>query len=181
MKTNSRTEKFVFADEFSRSSHVWKCLAWTLVWWSVYEMNLSKQHQLFKIIRRGYSTAGPIFEKIAKKNQTEFLPFSAFLTDSFGRQHDYLRISLTEKCNLRCQYCMPEEGVDLTAKQNLLSSDELIQLADIFVQEGVKKIRLTGGEPLVRPDVIGVHFVKVKFGQTSHHCDLFSFSVFLFF
>lgn len=66
---------------------------------------------------------------------------------------------------------MPEEGVDLTAKQNLLSSDELIQLADIFVQEGVKKIRLTGGEPLVRPDVIGVHFVKVKFGQTSHHCD----------
>jgi len=47
---------------------------------------------------------------------------------------------------------MPEEGVDLTAKKNLLSSDELIQLADIFVQEGVKKIRLTGGEPLVRPD-----------------------------
>ena len=132
-------------------------------------MNLSKQHHLFKIIRRGLST-GPIIEKIVKKNQTEFLPFSAFLTDSFGRQHDYLRISLTEKCNLRCQYCMPEEGVDLTAKKNLLSSDELIQLADIFVQEGVKKIRLTGGEPLVRPDVIGVHFVKVKFRYFMKNC-----------
>ena len=65
---------------------------------------------------------------------------------------------------------MPEEGVDLTAKKNLLSSDELIQLADIFVQEGVKKIRLTGGEPLVRPDVIGVHFVKVKFRYFMKNC-----------
>ncbi|XP_072266099.1 molybdenum cofactor biosynthesis protein 1 isoform X2 [Pyxicephalus adspersus] len=84
------------------------------------------------------------------------LPFSAFLTDSFGRQHRYLRISLTEKCNLRCQYCMPEEGVPLTPKGDLLSTQEILTLARLFVQEGVDKIRLTGGEPLIRPDVVDI-------------------------
>ncbi|XP_077138138.1 molybdenum cofactor biosynthesis protein 1 isoform X2 [Ranitomeya variabilis] len=84
------------------------------------------------------------------------LPFSAFLTDSFGRQHSYLRISLTEKCNLRCQYCMPEEGVKLTPKSDLLSAPEILALAKLFVQEGVDKIRLTGGEPLIRPDVVDI-------------------------
>ncbi|XP_061480906.1 molybdenum cofactor biosynthesis protein 1 isoform X2 [Rhineura floridana] len=83
-------------------------------------------------------------------------PFSAFLTDGFGRQHNYLRISLTEKCNLRCQYCMPEEGVQLTPKSELLSPEEIITLARLFVKEGVDKIRLTGGEPLIRPDVVDI-------------------------
>ncbi|XP_015212616.1 molybdenum cofactor biosynthesis protein 1 isoform X2 [Lepisosteus oculatus] len=83
-------------------------------------------------------------------------PFSAFLTDRFGRQHRYLRISLTEKCNLRCQYCMPEEGVKLTPRSQLLSTAEVLALARLFVQEGVEKIRLTGGEPLIRPDVVHV-------------------------
>ncbi|NXX02010.1 MOCS1 protein, partial [Larus smithsonianus] len=83
-------------------------------------------------------------------------PFSAFLTDSFGRQHNYLRISLTEKCNLRCQYCMPEEGVQLTPKSELLTAQEIISLARLFVKEGVDKIRLTGGEPLIRPDVVDI-------------------------
>ncbi|NXN22690.1 MOCS1 protein, partial [Nycticryphes semicollaris] len=83
-------------------------------------------------------------------------PFSAFLTDSFGRQHSYLRISLTEKCNLRCQYCMPEEGVQLTPKSELLTAQEIITLAKLFVKEGVDKIRLTGGEPLIRPDVVDI-------------------------
>ncbi|KAM6367943.1 molybdenum cofactor biosynthesis protein 1 isoform 3-T3 [Alca torda] len=83
-------------------------------------------------------------------------PFSAFLTDSFGRQHNYLRISLTEKCNLRCQYCMPEEGVQLTPKSELLTAQEIISLARLFVKEGVEKIRLTGGEPLIRPDVVDI-------------------------
>ncbi|XP_063246922.1 molybdenum cofactor biosynthesis protein 1 isoform X3 [Prinia subflava] len=83
-------------------------------------------------------------------------PFSAFLTDSFGRQHNYLRISLTEKCNLRCQYCMPEEGVQLTPKSELLTTQEIITLARLFVKEGVDKIRLTGGEPLIRPDVVDI-------------------------
>ncbi|XP_044146711.1 molybdenum cofactor biosynthesis protein 1 [Bufo gargarizans] len=84
------------------------------------------------------------------------LPFSAFLTDGFGRQHTYLRISLTEKCNLRCQYCMPEEGVKLTLKSELLTTQEILTLAKLFVQEGVDKIRLTGGEPLIRPDVVDI-------------------------
>ncbi|NWS46582.1 MOCS1 protein, partial [Probosciger aterrimus] len=83
-------------------------------------------------------------------------PFPAFLTDSFGRQHNYLRISLTEKCNLRCQYCMPEEGVQLTPKSELLTTQEIITLAKLFVKEGVEKIRLTGGEPLIRPDVVDI-------------------------
>uniref|UniRef100_G3U1M3 Molybdenum cofactor synthesis 1 n=1 Tax=Loxodonta africana TaxID=9785 RepID=G3U1M3_LOXAF len=83
-------------------------------------------------------------------------PFSAFLTDSFGRQHSYLRISLTEKCNLRCQYCMPEEGVPLTPKADLLTTEEVLALARLFVKEGVDKIRLTGGEPLIRPDVVDI-------------------------
>lgn len=83
-------------------------------------------------------------------------PFSAFLTDGFGRQHSYLRISLTEKCNLRCQYCMPEEGVPLTPRADLLTTEEILTLARLFVKEGVDKIRLTGGEPLIRPDVVDI-------------------------
>ncbi|KAM4625385.1 molybdenum cofactor biosynthesis protein 1 isoform 1-T1 [Polymixia lowei] len=84
------------------------------------------------------------------------IPFSAFLTDTFGRRHSYLRISLTEKCNLRCQYCMPEEGVKLTPRSQLLSTSEVLTLARLFVQEGVEKIRLTGGEPLIRPDILDI-------------------------
>uniref|UniRef100_A0A665V0S2 Molybdenum cofactor biosynthesis protein 1 n=1 Tax=Echeneis naucrates TaxID=173247 RepID=A0A665V0S2_ECHNA len=84
------------------------------------------------------------------------LPFSAFLTDSFGRRHNYLRMSLTEKCNLRCQYCMPEEGVKLTPRAQLLTTSEILTLARLFIQEGVDKIRLTGGEPLIRPDVVDI-------------------------
>lgn len=80
-------------------------------------------------------------------------PFSNFLSDKFGRNHTYLRISLTEKCNLRCTYCMPEEGVELTPKDHLLSTDEVIYLAKLFIRNGVTKIRFTGGEPLVRPDI----------------------------
>lgn len=88
--------------------------------------------------------------------QEHAAPFSAFLTDSFGRQHSYLRISLTEKCNLRCRYCMPEEGVPLTPKADLLTTEEILTLARLFVKEGVDKIRLTGGEPLIRPDVVDI-------------------------
>lgn len=75
------------------------------------------------------------------------------LTDPFGRHHTYLRISLTERCNLRCRYCMPAEGVQLQPRQNLLTFEEIERLARLFVHAGVDKIRLTGGEPLVRQDV----------------------------
>ncbi|MET4140985.1 GTP 3',8-cyclase MoaA [Pedobacter sp. UYP1] len=74
------------------------------------------------------------------------------IVDSFGRIHDYLRISLTDNCNFRCFYCMPEENYDFSPASRLLQKDEIIQLATLFVAEGVKKIRLTGGEPLVRKD-----------------------------
>lgn len=78
---------------------------------------------------------------------------SAFLLqDSHGRNHNYLRISITEHCNLRCSYCMPEEGISLTPKSHLMTADEIISIAQTFVNWGVDKIRLTGGEPLVRKD-----------------------------
>jgi len=74
------------------------------------------------------------------------------LLDRFGRVHNYLRISLTERCNLRCTYCMPEEGVPLLGRQHYMSAEEVLAMARIFVHLGVNKIRLTGGEPLVRKD-----------------------------
>lgn len=74
------------------------------------------------------------------------------LKDNFNRVHDYLRISLTDKCDLRCFYCMPDEEYQFTPTSNLMSSDEIESIVKIFVQQGVKKIRLTGGEPLVRKD-----------------------------
>ncbi|KAM4815937.1 molybdenum cofactor biosynthesis protein 1 isoform X1 [Urocitellus parryii] len=101
----------------------------------------------------------PATEDLSRKRpflKEHVAPFSTFLTDNFGRQHNYLRISLTEKCNLRCQYCMPEEGVPLTPKADLLTTEEILTLARLFVKEGVDKIRLTGGEPLIRPDVVDI-------------------------
>ena len=74
------------------------------------------------------------------------------LTDTFRRQHNYLRISLTERCNLRCTYCMPAKGITLSPKSHIMSFDEIYGIAKIFVKHGVTKIRLTGGEPLVRKD-----------------------------
>lgn len=81
-------------------------------------------------------------------------PFSDFLTDTFRRQHDYLRISVTERCNLRCLYCMPEEGVPLSPPRELLTTPEIVMLSSLFVSQGVTKIRLTGGEPTVRRDIV---------------------------
>ncbi|KAI8805125.1 hypothetical protein BJ742DRAFT_681400 [Cladochytrium replicatum] len=78
------------------------------------------------------------------------------LMDTFGRRHTYLRISLTERCNLRCTYCMPAEGVELSPASNILSASEILRLAKLFVREGVTKVRLTGGEPTVRKDLVDV-------------------------
>ncbi|KAL9405219.1 hypothetical protein Peur_002191 [Populus x canadensis] len=69
---------------------------------------------------------------------------SEMLIDSFGRMHTYLRISLTDRRNLHCQYCMPTEGVELTPSPQLLSQNEIVHLANLFVSSGVDKIRLTG-------------------------------------
>ena len=74
------------------------------------------------------------------------------IKDRFDRTHNYLRISLTDNCNLRCFYCMPEEDYDFTPASHLMQPHEIETLAKIFVEQGVTKIRLTGGEPLVRKD-----------------------------
>lgn len=74
------------------------------------------------------------------------------LQDSFGRIHDYLRISLTDHCNFRCTYCMPQEEMEWMPQSKLMSKDEIISLGETFIRLGVKKIRLTGGEPLVRKE-----------------------------
>ena len=78
------------------------------------------------------------------------------LVDRFGRAHHDLRISLTDRCSLRCTYCMPAEGVPWLAKPSMLSTDELVRVAAVAVGLGVREIRLTGGEPLLRPDVVDV-------------------------
>lgn len=78
------------------------------------------------------------------------------LVDAYGRHAEDLRISLTDKCSLRCTYCMPAAGLDWLAKDVVLSDDELVRLCGILVGLGVRTIRLTGGEPLVRPNVAGL-------------------------
>ena len=79
------------------------------------------------------------------------------MNDKFGRKLEDLRISVTDRCNFRCRYCMPEElygeAFEFLKKDQILSFEEIIRLSEIFVSLGVKKIRLTGGEPLVRKDV----------------------------
>ena len=88
------------------------------------------------------------------------------IKDSFGRVHNYLRISLTDNCNLRCFYCMPEEEYEFTPASRLMQPDEIEALAKIFVQQGVNKIRLTGGEPLVRKDADKIFLVLSKLPVT---------------
>jgi molybdenum cofactor biosynthesis protein A len=76
------------------------------------------------------------------------------LIDQYGRKLDYLRLSVTDRCNFRCYYCMPEEGIDFAPRKELLSFNEMYDLAALFVELGIRKIRITGGEPFVRHGVI---------------------------
>ncbi len=78
------------------------------------------------------------------------------LTDRFGRPITYLRISVTDRCNLRCVYCLPQGGVQWQPRENLLTAEEIASIAETAAQGGVKRIRLTGGEPLVRPDILEI-------------------------
>ena len=78
------------------------------------------------------------------------------LTDSFGRTIDYLRISLTDKCNLRCRYCMPPQGINHIPHQEILSFEEIVQIVRVLAGLGLKKVRLTGGEPLVRRNIVSL-------------------------
>jgi len=94
------------------------------------------------------------------------------ILDSFGRNHNYLRISLTDNCNLRCFYCMPEEEYEFTPASRLMQPDEIESISKIFVAQGVNKIRLTGGEPLVRKDagkiILSLSKLPVKLTLTTN-------------
>jgi cyclic pyranopterin phosphate synthase len=86
---------------------------------------------------------------------TETLPAEARLEDPFRRRINYLRVSITDRCNLRCAYCMPEEGVPALPHQDILSYEEILRLVRIALGLGIRKVRVTGGEPLVRKGVTG--------------------------
>src|SRR3954451_16364562 len=84
-------------------------------------------------------------------------PTQAGLADRFGRVATDLRVSLTDRCNLRCTYCMPEEGLDWLAQPEVLTDDENVRLVSIAVTRlGVREIRFTGGEPLLRRGIVGI-------------------------
>lgn len=83
---------------------------------------------------------------VSAQSQTSWEP----LVDRFGRRHDYLRVSLTDRCNFRCIYCMPEDGVEWLPRAEILSFEEILRLVRVFARLGVRKVRLTGGEPTVR-------------------------------
>ncbi|MCC9168566.1 GTP 3',8-cyclase MoaA [Pontibacter harenae] len=74
------------------------------------------------------------------------------LVDRYGRKINYLRLAVTDRCNLRCFYCMPEEGLDWLARKELMTYEEMLQICSVMVKMGVEKIRITGGEPFVRKD-----------------------------
>ena len=77
------------------------------------------------------------------------------LIDSFGRQMDYVRLAVTDRCNLRCQYCMPAHGIEIAPRADLLTFKEMYRIIRVLTELGVNKIRLTGGEPFVRKDFVG--------------------------
>ncbi|MAG20861.1 MAG: GTP 3',8-cyclase MoaA [Candidatus Marinimicrobia bacterium] len=88
---------------------------------------------------------------------TEALPENGnCLIDQFGRVFNYLRIAVNEKCNLRCIYCMPEEGIDFRPEKKLLTAEEILRVVKISADLGVRKIRFTGGEPLLRSDMVRI-------------------------
>ena len=78
------------------------------------------------------------------------------MTDRFGRNISYLRISVTELCNLRCRYCMPEEGVCKKRHEEMLREDEMIQAVEVAASLGITKLRITGGEPLVKKNIVSI-------------------------
>jgi cyclic pyranopterin phosphate synthase len=112
--------------------------------------------------RHGHAGNGAISSRTWKENMSSIgVPSptagdaDALLHDRFGRRLDYLRLSVTDRCNLRCSYCMPREGVAWVRRSEILSWEELHRLCLLLARRGVRKIRITGGEPLVRLGVVG--------------------------
>jgi cyclic pyranopterin phosphate synthase len=80
------------------------------------------------------------------------------LLDPYKRKINYLRVSVTDRCNLRCRYCMPEDGIPLIRHEDILTYEEILRIVRVFASEGISKVRLTGGEPLVRKGIVGFVF-----------------------
>ena len=78
------------------------------------------------------------------------------MLDKLNRKIDYLRISVIDRCNLRCVYCMPEEGIESIPHDEILTYDEILRICETVSQLGIKKIKITGGEPLVRKDIVNL-------------------------
>ncbi|CAI5455525.1 unnamed protein product [Caenorhabditis angaria] len=101
----------------------------------------TKEEKLIAIRKR--------IENVEKSAPTPFF-------DMYMRPHNYLRISLTEKCNFRCLYCMPAEGIPLKPSEKMLKNEEIFRLVKLFAKNGVDKVRLTGGEPTIRKDLVDI-------------------------
>jgi cyclic pyranopterin phosphate synthase len=106
--------------------------------------------------------------------------------DSYNRRINYLRISVTDRCNLRCEYCMPAEGIQLIPREHILTSEEIVEITRVAVSMGVTKVRITGGEPLVRRRIVelveliaGIDGVE-DFGMTTNAIALSEFAQPLF-
>ncbi|NOY53210.1 MAG: GTP 3',8-cyclase MoaA [Deltaproteobacteria bacterium] len=91
---------------------------------------------------------------ISSRRPHVFTRFVSCLTDNYGRQINYLRLAVTDRCNLRCRYCMPDEGIPFIPHDQILRFEEMERLVRIFASMGVRKVRLTGGEPFVRKGVV---------------------------
>ena len=78
------------------------------------------------------------------------------MLDQYGREINYLRVSVTDRCNLRCRYCMPDEGVESVGHDNVLTTEQIVRVITIAAKLGIRKVRLTGGEPLIRGNITGL-------------------------
>ena len=98
------------------------------------------------------------------------------MIDRLGRNITYLRISVTDKCNLRCRYCMPEDGICKMDRIELMTEEEMIQAVEVAASLGIRKLRITGGEPLVKCNILSIcqNSIKAKFffylGKKLLHC-----------
>lgn len=90
------------------------------------------------------------------------------LTDNHGRKINYVRLAVTDRCNLRCFYCMPEEGIDWLARTELMSYEEMLRICSLLVSMGIEKIRITGGEPFVRKDIMQLLTALSKLNGLNH-------------
>src|SRR5690606_21177522 len=106
--------------------------------------------------RRLEMTAIPVVIRATRPGPSPAMPRSGPLVDAHGRVHRDLRISLTDRCSLRCTYCMPEQGNEWLARASILTTDEIVRIARVAADAGITTFRLTGGEPLLRRDIATV-------------------------